>query len=91
MLSKHRHHVPQRTHGFCANLTLGCRQYRPHGSRLSSQNEEMMGEEGQRSKEDQVSVNADLFIQAFLFFLSHPSFQARFMDRALRIDERKAS
>lgn len=26
-LSKHRHHVPQRTQGVCANSALGCRQY----------------------------------------------------------------
>lgn len=55
MLSKHRHHITQRTHGFCANLALGCRQYRPYGSGLSSQREEMVRKEGQRSEEDQFS------------------------------------
>lgn len=37
VLCKHRHHISQRPHGFCANLALGCRQYRPYGSGLSSQ------------------------------------------------------
>lgn len=27
MMSKHRHHVPLGTQGFCANLALGCRRY----------------------------------------------------------------
>lgn len=54
-LSKHRHHVTQRTRGFCANSALGCRQYRPHGSGLSNQREGMMGKEGQRSREGPVS------------------------------------
>lgn len=47
MLSKHRHHVSQRTQGFCAISALGCRQYRPHGSGLSNQREEKVGEEGE--------------------------------------------
>lgn len=55
MLSKHRHHITQRTHGFCANLALGCRQYRPNGSGLSSQREETVRKEGQRSKKNQFS------------------------------------
>lgn len=73
-LSKHRHHVYQRTHGFCANSALGCRQYRPHGSGLSSQREEMWGRTGKGLKRTQSQSKCHpLLIQAFLFSLSHSS------------------
>lgn len=97
-LSKHRHHVTQRTRGFCANSALGCRQYRPHGSGLSNQREGMMGKEGQRSKGDLVSEQIPpLLIPHLLFLLPVPckwllassSFRAGLLDGALGVSEGK--
>lgn len=95
-LSKHRHHVTQRTREFCANSALGCRQYRPHGSGLSNQREGMMGKEGQRSREDTVSEKMPPLLIPFLLSLlpvpckwplASSSFQADLLDGALGVSE----
>lgn len=91
-LSKHRHHVTQRTHSFCANSALGCRQYRPHGSGLSNQSEKMVGEEGKGPERTQSQGKCLSFLIPGLPFLlsvplkwplASPSFQAGTLDRAL--------
>lgn len=97
-LSKHRHHVTRRTNGFCENSALGCRQYRPHGSGLSNQREEMVGEEGKGLEKTQSQSKClPLLTPGLLFLLSVPfkwplassSFQAGLLDGALGISEGK--